>query len=290
MTGALDEYSRLQRVLMKRPVDAFVSQANLAAQWRALNFIAEPDFDRAIAEYEVFEQIVAGSGAEIMLLAAASQVTADSIYTRDASALAPAGVVLGSMGKAQREPEPSAQRSRLSEQGVPVAGRIVRPGQLEGGDLIWLDRRTVAIGLGKRTNAEGIRQFGELVGPDVQVITVPLPDWPSTNDVLHLMSLISPVDERLATVYSPLLPEGFLRLLLDRGYELVEVPDSEFETMGTNVLALAPRECVILRGNPGTRTALERAHAIVHEYDGQEISCKGGGGPTCLTRPLSRIG
>ena len=76
--------------------------------------------------------------------------------------------------------------------------------------------------------------------------------------------------------------------LLDRGYRLIDVPDEEFETMGTNVLALGPRDCVMLDGNPRTRAALERAGARVQVYQGIEISLKGGGGPTCLTRPLAR--
>ena len=286
----MNEYGRLAQVLMKAPEEAFASQAQLAAQWRSLNFLAEPDFRKASREYDAFYQIVAGSGAEMVRLPAAPDTTPDSIYTRDACVLMPEGVVLCSMGKPQRTAEPGAQGLALEAHGVSVRGRIASPGLLEGGDVIWLAPDTVAIGEGKRTNVEGIRQFAECLGSTVTVITVPLPDWPSVNDVLHLMSLISPVDERLAVVYLPLLPAGLVRVLRERGYEFVEVPDEEFESMGTNVLAISPRECVVLRGNPRTRTALERAGAIVHEYDGAEISLKGGGGPTCLTRPLSRIG
>jgi N-dimethylarginine dimethylaminohydrolase len=193
------------------------------------------------------------------------------------------------MGKEARATEPMAVEEHLRRESWPVAGSIAAPGRLEGGDLIWLDRRTVAAGLGKRTNAEGIRQLRQILGGSVEeAIVVALPDYPGQHDVMHLMSLISPLDRDLAVVYSRLLPAQFRARLLDRGIRLIDVPDEEFETMGTNVLALGPRDCVMLEGNPKTRAALEAAGARVQVYDGREISLKGGGGPTCLTRPLAR--
>jgi N-dimethylarginine dimethylaminohydrolase len=128
-----------------------------------------------------------------------------------------------------------------------------------------------------------------LLGSEVdRVVPVPLPHWHGPEDVFHLMSMYSPVDHDLAVVYSPLLPVPFRQLLLKKGYELVEVPEEEFESMGCNVLAVAPRKCVVVEGNPVTRRRLEAAGAEVHEFKGREISMKGGGGPTCLTRPLVR--
>ena len=148
--------------------------------------------------------------------------------------------------------------------------------------------RTIAVGRGYRTNDEGIRQLQALVGPHVRVVVVPLPHWRGAGDVFHLMSIISPVDRDLAVVYSPLMSVPFRELLLDRGIGLIEVPDEEFETMGANVLALAPRRCLMVDGNPRTRALLEQAGAEVLTYEGHEISVKGGGGPTCLTRPIDR--
>ena len=181
------------------------------------------------------------------------------------------------------------QREALIVAGVQVAGHIVPPGRLEGGDVVWLDATTVAVGRGYRTNDEGIAQFARFAGPDVTCITVPLPHWRGAGDVFHLMSVISPVDTHLAVVYSPLLPVPFRELLLERGVQLVEVPDEEFESMGANVLALGPRRCLMIDGNPETRRRLESAGAEVIDYAGREISVKGGGGPTCLTRPLVRL-
>ena len=289
MIGGLSEYGRLRRVLVKHAREAFVSDEQINAQWKRLNYSAPPDFSRAVAEYDRFLEIVAGSGAEIVCLPHDDAVNLDSIYTRDASVLSADGVILCSMGKQARAAEPATQGRELRRQGAPIAGSIAPPGLLEGGDFVWLDARTCVVGEGRRTNADGIRQLRALLGESFDnLIVVPLPEYPGQHDVMHLMSLISPVDEDLVVVYPRLLPVPFRMRLLERGYRLVEVPDEEFETMGVNVLALAPRECVMLNGNPTTRAALEAAGAAVHTYDGLEISLKGGGGPTCLTRPLTR--
>ena len=285
---ALSEYGRLGRVLMKHAREAFVSDAYIASQWKQLNFSAAPDFARAVAEYETFAAIIEESGADIMALPRDDELNLDSIYTRDASIVGPRGAILCRMGKSARKDEPAAQQRELRSRGWPIAGAIQPPGVLEGGDLIWLDSRTLALGRGKRTNIAGAEQLEGLLGSSVDVMVVELPDHCGQHDVMHLMSLISPVDSNLAVIYRPLLPETFRRWLLDRGYHFVEVPDDEFESMGANVLALGPRDCVMIEGNPKTRAALERAGARVQVYEGAEISLKGGGGPTCLTRPLSR--
>jgi len=292
MTPPLSEHGQLAAVLMKHPRHAFVNDAVIAAQWRELNFSAPPDLPRAIDEYERFLEIIAGNGCEILLLpeSDASTTTLDSIYTRDATVESPLGMILASMGKRSRVSEPHAQAEELGRGGWPLGGAVESPGYLEGGDLIWLDQKTVAVGQGARTNLEGIRQLKTLLNGLIdELIVVPLPDDPGPHDVMHLMSLVSPVDRDLAVVYSRLLPDDFKDTLQRRGYRLIDVPDDEYGTMGTNVLALAPRECVMLNGNPRTRAALEKAGAAVHVYDGREISLKGGGGPTCLTRPLVRL-
>lgn len=288
VTG-LNEFGRLRRVVMKHPREAFVDEQTIAREWRALNFTAPPDFARAVDEYESLLGIIRGTGAEISFLPARSGTGLDSIYVRDASIVSPAGMVIGSMGKELRTGEPVAQEGALRELGVAIAGSIRPPGRLEGGDLVWLNDRTVIVGEGYRTNAAGIRQLRELLGTAIDdLIVVPLPHWQGAGEVLHLMSLISPVDRDLAVVYPRLMPVPFFFALLERGVELIEVPDEEFDTMGSNVLALAPRQCVMLAGNPRTQAALEKAGATVHTYDGGEISLKGAGGPTCLTRPLVR--
>ncbi|HYS26906.1 MAG TPA: arginine deiminase family protein [Vicinamibacterales bacterium] len=288
-TSTLAEAGRLERVVVKHPREAFVSDEACAAQWKSLDFSAAPALARAAEEYEAFLRILQGAGAQVDFLPADERTNLDSIYARDASIVCSRGVILGRMGKRLRAGEPAAQKAAFRRLGVPIAGEITEPGCLEGGDVVWLDDRTIAVGHGYRTNENGILQLRSILADSIDdIIVVPLPHWRGPGDVLHLMSLISPVDSDLAVVYSPLLPVPFRQELLERGYALVEVPAGEFDTMGTNVLALGPRECVMLAGNPRTRGALERAGARVTEYAGDEISVKGAGGPTCLTRPLAR--
>jgi N-dimethylarginine dimethylaminohydrolase len=284
------EVGALGRVIVKHARDAFVGDDNIARQWRDLNFTSAPDFARAISEYDALLALLGSAGGEILTLPPDSSTSLDSIYVRDAALVSPRGLILCSMGKAQRASEPAAQGRVYESWGLPIAGRVMPPGQIEGGDVVWLDERTVAVGRGYRTNDEGIRQFRQIVSDTIdELIVVPLPHWRGPSDVFHLMSIISPVDRDLAVVYSPLMPVPFRELLSARGVQFVEVPDDEFESMGANVLAIGPRECVMVEGNPRTEALLAAAGARVRTYAGKEISLKGGGGPTCLTRPIRRL-
>jgi N-dimethylarginine dimethylaminohydrolase len=280
----------LHTVLLKHARDAFVDQPAVDDQWEHLGYLGRPDFAAAVDQYDAFAELLDGLGVAVRTIPAAPGTGLDSIYVRDAAVVCDRGVVLGRMGKRAREAEPSAIERELRDADIPVVGRIRPPGLLEGGDVAWLDERTLAVGRGYRTNTEGIRQLRTLLGSGVDhVVAVSLPHWRGPGDVFHLMSMFSPVDEDLAVVYSPLLPVPFREMLRKKGYELVEVPEEEFDSMGCNVLSTAPRRCVMLEGNPVTRGRLEAAGAEVHLYTGHDISRKGAGGPTCLTRPLVRV-
>ncbi len=282
--------SQLQRVLLKHPKDAFGDQAAIEAQWRDLNYTAAPDFERACWGYDRFAELLARSGAELFFQPPHDDTGLDSIYTHDPAVVSNKGLVLGNMGKAERTGEPAALGDYCRQHNLPVLGAITGEGLLEGGDVLWLDERTVAVGEGYRTNAEGIRQLEALLDGLVNsVITVPLPHWNSANDVLHLQSMISLVDHDLAVVFSRLMPVPFRQYLLSRGMQLIEVPDEEFDSMACNVLAVAPGKCIMIAGNPVTQERLAAVGVQVRTYDGREISAKGAGGPTCLTRPLLRI-
>ena len=172
---------------------------------------------------------------------------------------------------------------------MPILGRIKAPGTLEGGDVVWIDEKTIAVGEGYRTNKEGIKQLKHLLSDQVEnVISVPIPHWSGPEDCLHLMSNISPIDHNIFLVYYRLLPVPFRKYLLDRNIELIDVPDEEYESMGCNVLAVAPRKVIMINGNLITKQLLEKKDIEVYTYDGAEISIKGAGGPTCLTRPFVR--
>ena len=275
--------------LMKRPVASHRSQAAIDEQWQALNYTGRPLLARVDAQHDTLVDLLARQGVELVYLPEDDEAGLDSIYTHDPIVTVAGGVILGRMGKALRAGEPDAAAAMLAELGVPVLGRITGDGRLEGGDVCWLDERTVAVGQGYRTNAEGIRQLRALLGERVdEVIPVPLPHWTGPDDCLHLLSFISPVDTRKAVVYSRLMPVPFRQLLLDRGWELIEVPDAEYESMACNVLAVAPGRCIMLAGNPVTQARLEAAGVAVATFEGDDLCLKGGGGPTCLTRPLYR--
>jgi arginine deiminase len=286
--GAESMWAPLRRVLVKRPEDAFVSPENLSREWRRFGYLACPDWDEARREFDAFLAILARHVPEIDFLPTDPRVGLDSLYVHDPVKVTRQGAVLLNPGKRLRRGEPAAAADALAALGIPVVGRIEDPASIEGGDIVWLDDGRVALGRGYRTNEAGIRAFLDLVGDRAEVVVVPLPHADGPDACLHLMSLISIVDRDLAVVYSRYLPVAFREWLVDHGFQLVEVPDAEYETLGANVLALGPRLCVMLDGHPITQRRLEQAGATVYTYRGQEISWKGTGGPTCLTAPLLR--
>jgi N-dimethylarginine dimethylaminohydrolase len=284
-----NEFGTITSVLLRHAKDAFGSSERIGDQWQDLNYTAQPDSKAAQDEYAAFVSLIERVGCDVHYLPADNELTLDSIYVRDAAFPVPGGMVLCNMGKPARKDEPEAIARYLDDNNIPVKGFINGNGRLEGGDIIWLDDRSVVVGEGYRSNASGIAQLKDYLGDSVDdFIVVPLPHWDGPSDVFHLMSMISPIDKDLAVVYSKPMVSKFRNQLIERGIELVEVPDEEFYSMGCNVLAIAPREVIMIAGNPITRHRLEAANVTVHEYKADEISLKGLGGPTCLTRPLTR--
>ncbi|MBT8185715.1 MAG: hypothetical protein KJN76_12795 [Eudoraea sp.] len=290
MQTAHSEYLKLKTVYLKTVNDAFVSDQILAEQWEELNYSSKPKFENGNIEFTIVEKILLDNGVDIKYFPEDFKTKIDSIYCRDASIATDHGMIICSMGKAGRRAEPEAQLRVFKANGIKVLGKIKFPGTLEGGDAAWLDEKTLAVGHSYRTNEEGIRQLKNLVSKiGVELVVADLPHFKGPEDVFHLMSILSPVDKDLAVVYSPLMPIKFRNKIIEMGFELIEVPENEFENMGCNVLAIGPRKCVMVEGNPKTRIALEKAGCEVITFRGHEISLKGGGGPTCLTRPLHRL-
>lgn len=286
---AQSDVSDLRLVLVRLPRVALSRAVRSEDAWRGLGWQAAPDPVRIVEQHDRFVERLEEGGARVVRLEDAPGLGIDALYPRDAAVVCSDGAILCRMGKPAREGEPDALGRVLPELGVPVLGAIEGAGRLEGGDVAWVDERTLAVGRGYRTNDEGIRQLRSLLGDRVDaLLEVPLPHWRGAGDVFHLMSMFSPVAPGLALVYSPLLPVPFRETLLDRGVALVEVPDGEFDSMGCNALALSPGRCLVVEGNPATRRRLEEAGVEVVEIDGSEICRKGSGGPTCLTRPLVR--
>jgi N-dimethylarginine dimethylaminohydrolase len=299
--GAQSETATLRTVLVRHARDAWPDDATVDREWRALGYPARPDLGRAHAESDAFIELLRSLGADVRLArdepspdrsafpVPRSALSLDSLYVRDAAVVCERGAVLCRMGKPARRDEPAALERALAALHVPVHGHIRGEGRLEGGDVVWLRPRVLAVGRGYRTSDDGIAQLARtLAGLVDEMIVVPLPHWRGPGDVFHLMSIVSPLDRDLALVYEPLLPVPFRERLLALGITLVSVPDGEFESLGCNVLAVGPRRAVMVAGNPETRRRLEAAGCEVHEFAGDEICAKGGGGPTCLTRPLTR--
>ena len=279
--GAQSMWAPLRRVLV-RPPDA----ASCAA-WRAFGWHREPEAARLAAEHEAFRAALEEAGAEVLLGRAPLPMCPDGVYVFDPALVTARGAILLRPGKEARRGEPDAMAADLHEAGVPIAARLEAPATAEGGDTLWLDERTLFVGRGYRTNDAGIAALASAL-PDVEVIAFDLPHLRGAGEVLHLLSLISPLDRDLAVAYLPLLPVRLVELLAERGVRLVEIPDDEFPTQGANVLALAPRVALALDGNPVTRARMEAAGVDVRVYEGAELSRNGDGGPTCLTRPILR--
>lgn len=275
----------LRRVLVRRPDAAFADADPVA--W---HYTARPDLVAAQQEHDQFVRLLSAAGAEVIRHDAPAPGMADAIYVHDPVLITDCGAILMRMGKPLRRGEEEAIGRCLEAAGVPIHYRLHGQALGEAGDCLWLDPSTLAVGQGYRTNAAGLAQLREALGSAIEIVPVELPYFTGPDACLHLMSLVSLVDTDLAVVYSSLMPVPFRERLRGSGFRLVEVPEEEFATLGSNVLTLAPRHCVMLEGNPATQARLVAAGCRVETYRGREISLKAEGGPTCLTRPVLRGG
>lgn len=282
--GGQSMVAPLRRVIVRQPAPPRSDD-----DYAAFGYPRPVVHDAAVREHARFRQALADAGAEVIVAGPDDPGLLDAIFTYDPSIMTDAGAILLRPGKPQRLPEVALAEQTYADIGIPIAGRIEAPGTVEGGDTLWLDERTLAVGRGYRTNDEGIRQLRAILEPlGVEVLVVELPHWQGPEECLHLMSFISPVAERLAAVYPPLMAVSFIEELRRRGWAFIEVPDEEFDRHGCNVLALAPRRVLVCEGAPITRARLEAAGCEVTTYVGDEISHNRAGGPTCLSRPILR--
>lgn len=278
-----NQTSQIRRVLVRPPVTD-----DLTA-WAAYGWHSEPDPALIADEHAAFRSLLEDAGAEVIQGTTPVPGDPDAIYAYDPALLTDSGAILLGPGKPGRRAEPDALAQDLVSSGTAIAGRLKAPGTAEGGDMFWLDATTLLVGRGYRTNDTGITQLRAFLAPmGVRVIAFDLPHHKGPDECLHLMSFISPLDRDLAVAYVPMMPVRLVDLLAERGVGLVEVPDEEFATMGPNVLALAPRVALALDGNPITCDRMQTAGVDVRVYKGDQISRRGDGGPTCLTRPLER--
>lgn len=280
--GSQSMVAPLRKVLVRRPDRAFGGAD--PARW---HYAGRPDLTEALREHDQLVKILQDFGAEVLFHEETLPDHADAIFVHDPVLVSDRGAVLLKMGKELRRGEEAAIGRSLEKAGVPIHYQVHGDAVCEGGDLVWLDEATLAVGLGYRTNQEGLRQLGEAL-PGVTIIPVQLPYYLGPSACLHLMSTVSIVAEDLAVAYRPLTSVVFLQELEQRGFRMIDVPEEEFAGMGPNVLALEPRNCVMLEGNPVTSQRLEAAGCSVTTYRGDHISLMAEGGATCLTRPILR--
>jgi dimethylargininase len=279
--GAQSMSAPLLDVLVKRPGPAF----GAAFEDPAHGFLHPVDLELARREHDAFVDTLASLGPRVHVLDTELD-SPDLVYTFDPLLVTDRGAIPLRPGKSNRAAEPAALEAWTRGAGIPTAGRIEAPGTVEGGDTLWLRPELFCIGRTLRTNDRGAQQLAGIVGGDVRIFD--LPYWKGPAELIHLMSVISPIADDLAVVYLPLLPVGLWALIRELGIGLVEVPDEEFATLGCNVLAVRPRVVIMAEGNPRTQAALVAAGCEVHTYPASEIGVNGSGGPTCMTRPILR--
>jgi N-dimethylarginine dimethylaminohydrolase len=279
----MNGYGKLQRVYVRAP------DADDLRAWRDHGWHRPPDAAAADREHRAFRELLIDVGAEVIVGRTRVPGDPDAIFAYDPTLVLDDGVILLRPGKTARRAEPAAVGGDLEEAGVPVVAALEPPAVAEGGDLVFLDDETLLAGVGYRTNDEGVSQLGTLLASrGISVMSFDLPHLHGPAECVHLMSFLSPLDEDLLVGYVPMMPVRLVQLLERRGIAIVEVPEAEFPTMGSNVLALGPRIALALEGNPETRRRMEDAGVEVRTYAGADISGNGDGGPTCLTRPLAR--
>jgi dimethylargininase len=279
--GGQTQVSPLRRVLVRAPGSVDLGR------WREFGWLAEPEPVLAAEQHEVFCGILADAGAEVLFASSDVAGDPDAVYVCDPAIMSDRGAMVLRPGKVGRRVESTAIAEDLTAVGVPVAFEMAEPATAEGGDTMWLDESTLLIGRSYRTNDAGIQALREAL-PGVEVLAFDLPRLKGPDACLHLLSLLSPLADDLVVAYVPLMPIRLLQLLAEREVEIVEVPESEFGSMGPNVLALAPRLALAVDGNPETKRRMQREGVEVVVYEGSEISHKGEGGPTCLSRRLLR--
>jgi N-dimethylarginine dimethylaminohydrolase len=279
----------LQRVLVCSPRTAGWNDPQRVSAWRDLGFHHAPDFDRAQSQHDALVRELRNAGGEVEELSPAESLSLDAVYTHDASLATDFGMILMRPGKSNRVAEARKHGEWCAAKGIPTFGAIAPPGTTEAGDILWLDAKTLLIGHGYRTNAAGIAQMRALLEPEgVEVLSAPLPYGPGPSACLHLMSLISLLDEQTAIVDLPWLAVETVELLKSRGFKFIEIDSTERDTLACNVLALGHNRLLAIEENRQTNSRLRQAGFDVRLFPGSEICINGSGGPTCLTRPLLR--
>ncbi|MFT5259729.1 MAG: dimethylargininase [Saprospiraceae bacterium] len=285
--GTSSMVAPLTRVAMRKP-----GKALLNADSKKWHYAKDLNATKLAEQYQRFTDLVSGAGCEILWISDEDDGLADSVFTYDPSFMTPAGAIILKPGKSLREPEAQLHQAFYQDQNIPIIGILESPGKFEGGDCFWLDDITLAVGRGFRTNIEGVKQVRTILEPQgINVLDFDLPVYKGSEACLHLMSVVSPLAEKVALVYAPLMPTALYQLMQEMGYLLIEAPEDEFEAslgLNLNVLATAPKHCIAVDGFPKTQALMREAGCEVITFQADELCIPCEGGPTCMTRPILR--
>jgi N-dimethylarginine dimethylaminohydrolase len=279
----------LRQVLVCPPSHAGWNRPEKSAAWPALGFLHPPDFAAAESQHQALCRLLDEAGVETLTLPPEEKLSLDAVYTHDASLPSDSGLILMRPAKPNRIAEARAHAARCSRLNIPILAEVTAPGTTEAGDIVWLDPETLLVGRGYRTNSAGISQLRALLATHyIEVISAPLPHSAGPGSCLHLMSLMSMLDERTILVDLPWLAVETVELFRSRNFRLIEIDYAERDTLACNVLAGGNKRLIAIEENARTNKRLREAGFEVQTFTGAELCINGGGGPTCLTRPLAR--
>jgi len=238
-------------------------------------------------QFKSYVKLLENRGISVDLAEAASNP--DAIYAYDNCMVTPKGAILFRSKKPNRQMEIYQCRNDLQRIGIPILAELDQPDQIDGGDVFWLDRETLAVGLSWRTNTDAVESLSAIMNSmNVRTIAFDIPNVGGPDVCMHLMSLISPLRADLAIVAEELAPVRLIQELDRRNIDIIPCPLSEFDSLGCNVLALGNSEVISLAGNWQCAQQMRDAGLVVHEFHGPDLCLAGNGGPTCLTRVITR--
>lgn len=276
--GSQSMIDPLKVVLVRRPDASFAVED--PERW---GYPAQPNLSIAQQEHDRFVGILMDAGVKVLYHEEVLVDRADAIFLRDPAMIISDGAVIFQMAKKLRRGEEDGIRRCLEKLDIPILHQFSGDVFIDGGDLVWIDKHTLAVGQGPRTGKAGLDQLEKVLSRHgIRLLPVPF------TNALHLASVFCIVHQNIAVVMPHYLPESFSEFLEERGFHLITLPKEEDDSLGISILTLSPGKCLMLAGNPVTMRRLKSAGCEVMTYQGDEISLKGGGGPLCLTQPLLR--
>ena len=158
------------------------------------HYTSRPDAALAMQQHDAFTSILTKHGVQLHYHSSDAGIEgdSDSIFVHDPMLTTPAGAIMMQLGKPLRQAEGRAMKAMVQSLGVPILGELEGNATAEGGDCLWLDSKTLAIGEGYRTNMKGISKIATWLQPHgVTVVPFQLPHFHGADACLHLQSLIS---------------------------------------------------------------------------------------------------